>query len=69
MEKLKSVLLEYAAGVKQDGTEFNIRYSNGDLVGFNKTEEFMDYDDAYYWCVTKNKFGVAYPNLITIKSI
>ena len=41
--------------------KFRISYKNGELVGFHRTEEFKDYDDAYYWCVTQNKFGVVYP--------
>ena len=38
--------------------KIRISYKNGELVGFHRTEEFKDYDDAYYWCVTKNKFGL-----------
>jgi hypothetical protein len=49
--------------------KFRISYKNGELVGFHRTEEFKDYDDAYYWCVTQNKFGVVYPESIVIRSI
>lgn len=49
--------------------QFRISYTNGDVVGFHRIEEFNDYEEAYEWCVVKNKFGVVYPNKIQIKSI
>lgn len=50
-------------------SKFRIKYKNGDLVGFQRTEEFKDYEDAYYWCVTKNQYGVVYPEMIDITEL
>ena len=49
--------------------KFRISYKNGEFVGFNITEEYESYEDCYESCVTNNKFGVVYPDLIHINSI
>ena len=46
--------------------KFIISYKNGDLVGFRKTEKYIDYNDAYHWSVIQNYYGVMYPEVIDI---